>query len=103
MQEIINYTIAIFKLLVTPYGIVAFLILLGLYAAYLFIFEKTNITIPTVVKLIAYPFMVTYGTLMLVLADLLEKVTVQMVGFFIMLLPVIITVVVFFIKEKREK
>lgn len=39
MQEIINYTIAIFNFLVTPYGIVAFLILSGSYAAYLFILE----------------------------------------------------------------
>lgn len=103
MQEIIYYAKFTFKLLLVPYGIVAFLILLGLYAVYLFVIEKTNITVSTVAKLIAYPFMLTYGILMLILANLLEKDTVQRLGLFIMLIPAIISFAVSLVKDNKTQ
>ena len=103
MQEIIHYAKFTFSLLLTPYGIVAFLILLGLYAIYLFVFEKTNIAVSTVAKLIAYPFMLTYGILMLIVANLLEKSTVQRLGLFIILIPAIISFAVSLLKDIKTQ
>ena len=53
MQEIIDYINFTFRLLLTSYGIVALLVILGLYAVYLFAIQRVHINVPTFVKLIA--------------------------------------------------
>lgn len=102
MQEIIEYINFTFRLFLTPYGIVALLIFLGLYAVYLFAIQRTHINMLTFVKLIGYPFMFTYGLLMLVVANLLEKDAVQRLGLFIMLIPIIISFSIFMVKKNKS-
>lgn len=102
MQEIIDYINFTFRLLLTSYGIVALLVILGLYAVYLSAIQRAHINVPTFVKLIGYPFMFTYGLLMLVVAHLLEKDAVQRLGLFIMLMPIIISFSTSMIKENKS-
>ena len=102
MQEIIDYIHFTFRLFTTPYGIVELLIFLGLYAVDLFAIQRTHINMLTFAKLIVYPFMFTYGLLMLVVAHLLEKDAVQCLGLFIMLLPIIISFSTSMIKENKS-
>lgn len=102
MQEIIDYINFTFRLFLTPYGIVALLIFLGLYAVYLFVFQGVHINVPTFVKLMGYPFMFTYGLLMLVVANLLEKDAVQRLGLFIMLIPIIISFSTSMVKKNKS-
>lgn len=102
MQEIIYYINFVFRLFLTPYGIVALLIFLGVYAVYLFVFQRVHINVPTFAKLMVYPFMFTYGLLMFVVANLLEKDAVQRLGLFIMFLPIIISFSTSMIEENKS-
>lgn len=102
MQEIIDYTNFTFRLLLTSYGIVALLFFLGIYAVYLFAIQRVHINVPTFVKLIGYPFMFTYGLLMLVVANVLEKDAIQRLGLFIMLIPIIISFLTSMVKDNNS-
>ena len=102
MQEIIDYIIFTFRLFLTPYGIVLLLVILGLYAVYLFAIQRVHINVPTFAKLMGYPFMFTYGLLMLAIANLLEKDAVQRLGLFIMLMPIIISFSTSMVKENKS-
>ena len=102
MQEIIDYINFTFRLLLTSYSIVALLVILGLYAVYLFAIQRVHINVQTFVKLIGYPFMFTYGLLMLEVANLLEKNVVQRLGLFIMLIPIIISFSTSMVKENKS-
>lgn len=91
MLEIIDYMIFVFKLLITPNGIVLFLIFLGLSAIHMFAIHRMKPILSTFVKLIIYPFMFTYGILMLVTANLLGKDTAQNVALSILLIPIFLS------------
>lgn len=101
MYEIIHYANLTLKLILTPYGMVALLIFFGIYAVYLFTIQRIHVNVLAFVKLIAYPFMFTYGLIMLVVARLLEKDTVQRLGLCIMLIPIIIAYLTSIIKEEK--
>ena len=102
MQEIIDYVNVTCEIFTTLYGIVLFLIILALYAFYLCVIEDERLTVATIIKLIVYPFMFTYGVIMMAVSKLLEKTAVQRIGSFIMLLPIIITFLVFTIKSIKN-
>lgn len=91
MQEIIHYIKLTFHLLITPQGLFAIFVILGLYALHLFVFHNTPIKALTFVKLIVYPIIFTYGLLMVVLASILEKDTIQWIGWLITFIPIMIS------------
>ena len=101
MQEIINYTKFTFRLLFTPYGIVALLIFLGIYAVYLLTFQREHVKVSTFAKLISYPATFTYGLIMLVVANVLEKDAIQRIGLLIMFIPIIISFTAFIVKGRE--
>ena len=102
MQEIIHYINFTFRILLTSYGMRELLVIIGLYAVYLFGIQRVHINVPTFVKLIGYPFMFTYGLFMLLVANVLEKYVVQRLGLFIMLMPIIISFLTSMIKENKS-
>ena len=101
MYEIINYANLTLKLILTPYGMVALLIFFSIYAVYSFAILRIHVNVLAFVKLIAYSFMLTYGLMMLVVAHLLEKDTVQRLGLCITLIPIIIPYLTSIIKEEK--
>ena len=101
MQEIIDYTKFTFRFLLTPHGIIALLTFLGLYAVYLFAFQRAHVKVSTFVKLILYPVMFTYGLTMLVVANILEKDAIQRIGLLIMFTPIIISFFDFIVKGRK--
>ncbi len=100
MQEIIDYAKLTFKLFLTPKMIVIPLMLLGVYAFYLFACERVQINVSVFLKLITYPFIFSYGLLMVFVASLLEKDTIKGLGVLIMCIPIIISFSASIIKSR---
>lgn len=99
MQEVIEYIKFTFKLILTRQGLAALLVIVVLYAAYLFCIERRKFNLLTCLKLIGYPFLFMYGFFMLVMATIYEKNMVLCVGFCIMMVPSVISFSVSVIKR----
>lgn len=77
------------------------MIFVGLYAFYLFDIQGVPVSVSSFAKLITYPFVFTYGLIMLVVAYLLEKITIQRLGLLIMLIPIIVSIVGSLLKDRK--
>lgn len=103
MQEVFNYIKFTFKLILTWHGLVALLVIIDIYAVYLFCIERRKFNLLICLKLIGYPFLFMYGFFMFLTATIFEKNMVLCVGFCIMMVPSVISFSVSVIKRKLTK